>query len=537
MRNKILLGLIIFIAFILRFINLGGLPPSLNWDEAAWGYNAYSLGIDGRDEFGRLFPIDYIESFGDFKPPLYAYLSIVPVKIFGLTELAVRIPSAFLGTLTVLLTYFLIKRIFFTSKFKEIYALIGSLVLAVSHWHIMLSRAAFEANVASFLIVLGVLLFLIGIQKNRWFLLGSAASFVFSLYTFNTARVVSPILFLLFAFVFRKDLLKAKKQALVMMLVGLLLLLPALNFLLSPQASLRFREVNIFSDISVIENTNRQIENDGNTFWSRILHNRRLAFGVEYLKHYFDNLSPSFLFIKGDGNPKFSVQEVGQMYLWDLPFLIFGIFILFKKREGYWWIIPAWLLIGIIPAGTARETPHALRIETSLPTFQILVAYGFVNFINGLKKYRYLIRNTLYLILFLNVLYFLHSYFVHYSKEYSSEWQYGYKESVSYAASVESKYEQINVTEGLGRPYIYYLFHKRVDPEDFRNNSQVEREALGFVKVKGFGKYKFDKDPRNIKSPPNTLYIDIPSKVPNNASVLKTFYLLSGEPVLVAYVL
>ena len=78
--KRYLLLIIVALAVILRFWNLGNNPPSLTWDEAAWGYNAYSLGIDGRDEFGRFLPLDYLESFGDFKPALYAYLDIIPVK-------------------------------------------------------------------------------------------------------------------------------------------------------------------------------------------------------------------------------------------------------------------------------------------------------------------------------------------------------------------------------------------------------------------------------------------------------------------------
>src|SRR3989338_6144360 len=116
LANKILPLTIIVIAILLRFWMLGQNPPSLTWDEAAWGYNAYSLGIDGKDEFGRFLPLDYLESFGDFKPPVYAYLDIIPVKIFRLTEFATRFPSAFFGVLTVSITYLLVKRIFYKSE-------------------------------------------------------------------------------------------------------------------------------------------------------------------------------------------------------------------------------------------------------------------------------------------------------------------------------------------------------------------------------------------------------------------------------------
>jgi 4-amino-4-deoxy-L-arabinose transferase-like glycosyltransferase len=95
MKYKIILFCIVLIAAFFRFFQLGINPPSLTWDEVALGYNAYSLGLDGKDEFGQFLPTAFIESFGDYKPPMYAYLDIIPIKIFGLTDFAVRFPSAF----------------------------------------------------------------------------------------------------------------------------------------------------------------------------------------------------------------------------------------------------------------------------------------------------------------------------------------------------------------------------------------------------------------------------------------------------------
>ena len=331
---KLLLILIVIIAAFLRFYQLGTNPPSLTWDEAAWGYNAYSIGIDGKDEFGRFLPHDYLESFGDFKPPMYAYLDILPVKFLGLNEFSTRVPSALFGTLTVLLTFFLVQRIFNNSPNKKKYALMAALVLAISPWHILLSRAAFEANVATFFIILGVWGFLAAVQDKKWYLVISAISFAFSMYTFNTARIISPLLVIILAIVFRKKLLEIKKVALLAVIVGAVVFLPTFRFLLTPQASLRFQEVNIFSDINVVKTANQEIANDGNAFWSKIIHNRRFLYSLDYVKHYFDNLSPTFLFIKGDGNPKFSIQDVGQMYLWDIPFFVAGILFMLKKKRG-----------------------------------------------------------------------------------------------------------------------------------------------------------------------------------------------------------
>lgn len=536
LNSKLLLVVIVLLAAFLRFNQLNTNPPSLTWDEAAWGYNAYALGTDGKDEFGRFLPHDYLESFGDFKPPVYAYLDVIPIKIFGLNEFAIRFPSAFFGALTVLLTYFLVKRIFPKSKHRENYALLASFFLAISPWHILLSRAAFEANIASFFIILGIWSFLVSVQDKKWYLLISAVSFVLSMYTFNTARIVSPLLVLILIIGFRKTLLNIRKQVIVSGILGLLIFLPMVGFLLSPQAGLRFKEVNIFSDPEVVKTANQQIANDKNALWSKLIHNRRVLYSIEYVKHFLDNLSPSFLFIKGDGNPKFSTQEVGQMYIWDIVFFIGGIFLLIKKKEGYWWLIPFWLILGIIPAATARETPHALRIETTLPTFQILTAYGFIQLADLVKKRKRVISFVLLSLLFVNFFYFANNYFKHYPKDFSGEWQYGYKESIAYVRSVEKNYDFIQVTESLGRPYIYYLLYTNKNPRYFRENSVVKKDAFGFVKVERVGKYVFPKD-FNYKLSENNkvLYINTPYNLPENINMLKTFYLLDGKPVLVAY--
>lgn len=534
-------------AAFLRFNQISSNPPSLTWDEAAWGYNAYSIGIDGKDEFGRFLPLNYLESFGDFKPPLYAYLDVVPVKIFGLNEFSTRFPSALFGTLTVFFTYFLVTRIFINSKNKTKYALLASLFLAISPWHILLSRAAFEANIANFLIVFGVWSFLLGIQEKKWGLFVSAISFGLSIYTFNTARVVSPLLVIVLGLIYRKKLLKIKTSVILSLILGFIVILPTLSFLFSPQADLRFKEVNIFSNIDTVKTANQEILNDNNAFYSKIIHNRRLLYSVDYLKHYFDNLSPLFLFITGDGNPKFSIQDVGQMYIWDIVFFILGIFILVRKKEDNWFLIPIWLLLAIVPAATARETPHALRIESSLPMFQILTAYGFVTFLEWSKKQNLKLKTLnlnlgkilplmFYILLFANFSYFYHTYFYQYKYEYSGEWQYGYKESVDFVNKNAGNYKNIYITNQLGRPYIYYLFYGKVNPSDFRKNSKVSRDPFGFVSVDRYAKFNFVSNPTATELvKKNSLYITDKYNIPTNVKILKTFYLLNGDISLVAF--
>ncbi len=539
--KKYILILVLIAAFFLRFQDLDKNPPSLTWDEVAWGYNAYSLGIDFKDEFGKFLPISYLESFGDFKPPLYAYLSIIPIRLFGLNGFSVRFISAFFGVLTVLITYLLIKKIF---ENKDI-ALLSSFLLAISPWHIMLSRAAFEANLASFFIVFGVYLFLAGMER-KGYLFFSLTSFVLSMYTFNTSRIVSPLLVLGLFFFYRKNLINRKTETTISAFLAFLLFIPLAMFLLTPQAQLRFTEVNIFSDPNVVERANREIENDKNSLWSKMIHNRRFAYGVEFLHHYFDNLNPQFLFIKGDGNPKFSIQDVGEMYIWEIPFFVSGVLFLFRRREGKWLIIPYWLVIGLIPAGTARETPHALRIEAALPTFQVLSAYGIyqlTKLLNNINLGTFQIKKVFIFlvssVILINFTYFYHNLMDHYPNEFAGEWQFGYKEVIDYVNNVEKKYDRVYITTELGRPYIYVLFYKKYDPSMFRSEARVEREAAGFVHIESFGKYVFfDKGKLVLdrKGMGKILVIDSPSRVPNGSEKVKSFFLPNGQEILSAYI-
>lgn len=542
-KTSSILILVFLLGAILRLYNISNNPPALTWDEASWGYNAYTLSTTGRDEFGKILPITYLESFGDFKPPMYAYLSILPVMIFGLTEFSIRFASAFFGSLTILLTYFLMLELFPQTKRKNILALLSSFILAISPWHILLSRAAFEANVATFFIVLGILLFLVSTRdkKSVRYLVLSLTAFVCAMYTFNTSRVFLPLFVPILFVLKRKLLLSVWKKTLLGIVPAFLVSIPLLLFLTTPQAQLRYQEVNIFSDLEVIKRVNQQVENDNNSLYSKIIHNRRLAYGVEYINHYLDNFNPKFLFISGDGNPKFSVQDVGQLYIWELPFIIIGAFLIFRKREGNWAILPIWILLGIMPAATARETPHALRIETVVPTFQILTAYGLYHSALALLRLRARILNIRLSTFFLGgfaffvvacFAYFIHSYFSHYPVTYASEWQYGYKEAIQFTEAEKEKYKNIYFTQDLGRPYIYVLLYGMYPPSTLEN-ADVSREALGFVHVNQFGQYYF---PKTLPTPEeNNLYIQTYGKVPGGVKKIKTFYLPNGKPILEAY--
>lgn len=143
----------------LRFWQLGSIPEGLTKDEAYYGYDAYSILKTGKDIWGDSFPLRF-KSTGEYKLGL-TYLIVPAIKIFDLTELAVRLPSAVFGLLTLPLL-FLTLRIYSLPRYL---ALALTVVFALSPWSFGTSRLFYESSVGLFFVALG-LYGLIVIQKK-----------------------------------------------------------------------------------------------------------------------------------------------------------------------------------------------------------------------------------------------------------------------------------------------------------------------------------------------------------------------------------
>ena len=123
---KILIILFILaVGFFLRVWHIKESAATVGFDEAALGYNAYSLMLTGKDEHGFSYPIS-LKSFGDYKPAMYAYLTIPFIKVFGLSNLSLRMVSAIAGVVSAYFVYLI-----FGLYVKEEKYRIAGLVLAL----------------------------------------------------------------------------------------------------------------------------------------------------------------------------------------------------------------------------------------------------------------------------------------------------------------------------------------------------------------------------------------------------------------------
>lgn len=516
MKEKFVLLIIFLLGLFLRLYQVGQVPPALYWDEASLGYNGYAISQNLKDEHGRFLPFDYFTAYGDYKPPGYIYAVAASIKLLGLNEIAVRLPSVLAGSFLIFITYFLTKELLD----KKSIALFAAFIVAVSPWGIQMSRGAFEANLATLFSSSGILLFLRAVRKNSHLsMIFSGIFFVLSIYTFNSHRIFAPLIIVVLGLLFKRW-----KMALMLLAVFILLALPLLPHLTSSEGRLRFNEVTWLKDLNPIMETNNKIVTDGGGLIPKLIHNRRLVWAGEFAKHYLDHFRPDFLFLTGDINARFSSQTTGIFYLWDLPLLLGGIYLLIRNRNRFSLVILAWISLGLIPAAMARETPHALRILNIFPAPQIVLAVG--------AEYFFRRRKIIFLGLaigyFISVLFFFHDLISHYSSKYSQDWQYGYKELVKYVSLIQDKYDNISITSKYGRPYIYFLLYQNYPPEKYWQDRDASRDSFGFWTVRSFDKYKFIEE---IGKSGKWLYVRQAGELPTVSSYLYSIKDLSGKTV------
>ncbi|MBI2028389.1 MAG: glycosyltransferase family 39 protein [Candidatus Levybacteria bacterium] len=474
----LLLFIVVIVAATLRLWQLGNIPSSPDWDEVALGYNAYSIMQTGRDEYGKFLPI-VLRSFDDYKPALYAYLSIPAIIIFGLNEFAVRLPSATFGILTVLATFFLVRELFK----KDNIALLSSFLLAISPWHIQFSRIAFESNVGLAFNSFAVLFFLWGLKKP-WILVMSSIVMALNLYVYQSEKVFTPLLFVLLVIYFRKQLFLISKKYLIMaFLLGLFVSLPMIHYTFTNREALsRAQDVSILTNKApdLAENVVRLMKDrERNDILGLILDNRRVTYFKNIASGYLSHFDLNWLFIEGD-IARHHAPSMGLLYIFEFPFLLIGIHMLlfgaFPRKTKL--LIFGWFLIAPIPASVTSDVPHAVRTLNFLPTFQIFTAIGLISTISLVSNIKYKIlsmkiRYITFVFFFFffafNFSYYINQYFVQQNYFHAKYWQYGYKEAVEFLMPVQNKYNKIIVanTQPLDQSYIFFLFYSKYDPSKY----------------------------------------------------------------------
>ena len=461
-----ILILIVLLAGFLRFYKLDKMPASLNWDEVAAGYNAYTIANWGADEYGNKFPIVF-KSFADDKHPVHIYLTAIVVKIFGLTDYYIRATSAGIGVLSVIAIFFLARELFKS----DISALFSALFLAVSPYSIHFSRGLWENNFALFFLTAGVTIFYIGLRKYEYLIPIAFSFFGLSFFSYHSAKVVVPVVVFLICIANIKQLFKNKIGLTISVLVALLF------------GILIIKDTRIlgFARMGQTKFSDEQIKTAGSKF-------------NLFLNNYKKNFAYEYIFKSGDQGPRASVKVIGQFYKIDLVLLIIGLFALIYKRK--WQALSAiltWLLISPIPSSISSIEPSAIRGIFMIVPVLLLSAYGATSVVS-LFKNKWLGVGIGIIILGIvsrEVINYLNYYSNVYPVKEAIEWQYGMKEIVEYSEKNPAIYKMY-VDNIRQQPYIYFLYYLRTPlPELLSTVKYDKSNAKSFNTILSFDKYQF----------------------------------------------
>jgi len=515
---------------VIRLYSLSNIPPALNWDEVSLGYNAFSILETGKDEWGNTLPLSF-KGYGDYKLPGYVYLDVPFIAIFGLNEWGVRLPSAILGIGFIILISLILKEL--TNIHVRSWAIFLG---AISPWTIIISRIALEAHLALFLTTLGFYLFLIGLKKQS-FLLYSGLCFGLTIFSYNSSRIITPLLIVALGLFFWKELKQFKKTLFLSLIIFLVFLAVALPKALLQDSSARYRWTAILDEGAI----NRINELRGSSalppYLASVSYNKITYVVPEIFKNYISHFDPRFLFLNGGSNYQFSVPGSGMFYPIFALFFIYGFWVIYEERKKWQLLMITWLLISVIPAAITRDSPHALRSLMMIFPVIVISAIGLDKFVELFKEKKVFIKIPLIFVLLVNLYFFWSNYSNEYVKNYSWSWQYGYKEAADYIKENGGQYDKIYFTKKYGEPHEFLLFHMGYDPEKYRNDPNLVRYFRSdWYWVDRFDKYVFVNDwevKEVVSHQPSVvrqLLITSPGNYPEGSKLIKTINFLDGKP-------
>ena len=457
--SRAVMIIIVIAAGFFRFYHLSTNPNGLFCDEASVGYNAYSILESGKDEHGNLFPL-YFKAFGDYKSPVYIYLTTIPVLIFGLTEFATRFWSAFLGTLTVLYMYLLAKEAFGGRRWLGVTC---AFVLAFMPWHIHLSRFATDGvNTMVFFNVAGIYYLMAGRNRRPRLLYLGALFMGIGIYNYNIGKLMCPLLFFLFILINSKKLWRNRRATTFITIGVFALCCVPLAYYTKTQpagARARWKQVSIFEEDSDAESLMKR-------YWS----------------NYQGHFSKDFLFVRGDHEEIRHSPRFGELLPVSYTFVIAGgLYLLVAglvKRRGDYIYFLLWLAVFPV-AGSLTKNVFATRAEIGAPAFAILTGTGlylpflFIECFSGMTRKLMGIGGAVYICIVgwyfgSDFARFYNEYFYRYpvySAPFYGGWQYGQREAVRYLVSKKDQYDLLVTTPSeSNQPQIFHLFYTAFDP-------------------------------------------------------------------------
>ncbi|OGG01334.1 hypothetical protein A2Z33_02890 [Candidatus Gottesmanbacteria bacterium RBG_16_52_11] len=526
------------IAGVFRLVKLSAVPPAVSLDEASIGYNAYSILLTGRDEYGYRLPAT-LRAYDDWRPALYVYLVVPAVRMIGLTASAVRLPSVILSLAVVVLTY-LTGRLLWKGKGGMVIGCLAAFLVAVSPWQVYLSRLGHEANLGLFATALMVFLILRFAVRQRpadiMFIFITAAV---TMFTYQSQKIITPVLLFGFAVIYFRKILDVRRGAAILVF-GMAIFGVAAFFSLTPQSLTRFSGTTAFSsDHPLVREYLAgyvKAKTEGDTVGIVASH-RYIAFARIFADNYLAHLAPGWLFT-GTFRENHKAPYTGLIYLWEAVFIAAGAIVLIrragKSQELQFLLI--WLLSSPLPGAVTTQAPHAMRSYTMVQPVELLAAFGIYGiWIAALKtdiKLRLVAAAGIGIYALTNISGFAVSYFRVFPYTQSDSFQAAAAPAFAFVNSRIDGYDRILVANDgqLYQSYMFYLYYSRYDPG--RYLSEGGTVSGGFAQKHRIGKIEFGPLPGAPVGDGRVLYVGNTGRMPAGTTGIAEFSLADGTPAI-----
>ncbi len=360
----ILLLLILALAAVFRFYQIGEIPPGPHYDEASKLFDALDVLAGQHTPFS-------LRPYG--REMLHVYLALPLVLLLGPTHLVLRLLAAVAGVLTPLAIYLFVRELMGErdQRLAQWMGLLAASLFAVSYWALAVNRIGFRANYVPLFETLCFLFFWRALRTDRWWEYALSGLFLgLVLNTYINSRFVPGVLLLFVAGWAltrkgRSQILLRWRGWLFLILTALLLFGPLLIFFLTHPGTFLMRAggVSLFSPGL----------NQGNV-WGLLARSVAGNLGLFGLT----------------GDPNWVFNTPGRPAMGAIPavFLWLGVLLcLLRWRNPRYAFLLLWWAVMLLPGILAPDPiPHFLRAFGALPAACIIASLAATELLSYLAR-------------------------------------------------------------------------------------------------------------------------------------------------------
>jgi 4-amino-4-deoxy-L-arabinose transferase-like glycosyltransferase len=353
-RDLLIAGALFIVALLLRVVLAGQIPWLLTGDESSFGLSSVGF-VDGSQD--NIFTVGWF-SF----PSLFFFLQSLSIRVFGQTAVALRVPSAIAGALTVFALYFLARE-----TLGRWAAILSAGYLAAFHFHIHFSRLGIN-NIWDGLFVVGFFALLwhawefdnktSGGRRFSFAMAGITLGLAQYFYTSSRALFVMLPIWLIIAALKDRKAIRSRLPGIVAMLAAAVTVLLPLGLYFAnhlDEFSAPTNRVTILGQWM-----QNEVQLRGTSQWAILLDqltHSALGFTSENLRAWYEPDHPMLL---------------------ALPSALFMLgFVLLLPRIldlRFTWLA-LWLAAAVLAGGLSQNPPSAQRYVFAAPLAALLVGY------------------------------------------------------------------------------------------------------------------------------------------------------------------